>query len=281
MIRTRIRAEAIAFAATARKEWQVLMRYWPNTTLLLLETVLMPMAYWAQAAGFEGSSHGAAAEFARRAGTSSVAGFIYLGWAVYMWITTMIWGPGQSLRKERMQGSLESLFLTPVSRFTVLFAPSVAQLMPAALEFTAVGLMMRLVFGVPLSLVQILSGVIVALASIPILFGLGALVAVSVMRVRDSGGVNSAIRGFVAILCGITYPIVVLPGWVQPISRALPVTDVLDDLRSAVLAAAPMTAVWSRVIVLLSIGCAISVAAAVMLDMTLRSVQRTGRLGQF
>lgn len=278
---SRIRPEAIAFTATVRKEWQVMMRYWPDTTMLLLETVLMPMAYWAQAAGFEGGSHDAAVAFQQRAGTASVAGFIYLGWAVYMWISTMIWGPGSALRNERMEGSLESLFLTPVSRFTILFAPSVAQLFPAALEFTAVGLMMRLVFGVPLAAGQILAGVAVALASIPVLFGLGALVGVSVMRIRDSSGVNSALRGLVAILCGITYPIAVLPGWVRPVSRALPVTQVLDTLRSAVLSQAALASVWNRSLILLVMGGAIGAMAALLLRMTLRSVQRTGRLGQF
>lgn len=276
-----LRREAVAFTATVRKEWQVMMRYWPNTTMLLFETVLMPLAYWAQAAGFEGGSASAAEAFTRRSGTASVAGFIYLGWAVYMWIITMIWGPGTSLRKERMQGSLESLFLTPVSRFTLLFAPSVAQLVPAALEFTLVGLMMRLVFGVPIGPGQILAGLVVVLASIPVLFALGALVGVSVMRVRDSSGVNSAIRGLVAILCGITYPIAVLPGWVRPISRALPITQVLDTLRLAVLKQPALSDLWTRCLGLLALGGAIGAVAAALLGLTLRSVSRTGRLGQF
>ena len=278
---SRLRREAIAFTAVVRKEWQVMMRYWPNTTMLLLETVLMPLAYWAQATGFEGGSQSAAEAFARRSGTDSVAGFIYLGWAVYMWITTMIWGPGTSLRKERMQGSLESLFLTPASRLTLLFAPSVAQLFPAALEFTLVGLMMRLVFGVPIGPAQILAGVVVVLASIPVLFALGALVGVSVMRVRDSSGVNSAIRGLIAILCGITYPIAVLPGWVRPISRSLPITQVLDTLRGAVLTQSAFSGLWIRCLVLLAAGAAIGAVTVVLLGLTMRSVSRTGRLGQF
>jgi ABC-2 type transport system permease protein len=276
-----IRRGAIAFAATVRKEWQVMMRYWPALVMLLLETILIPLAYWAQAAGFEGGDDRAAAAFAQRSGTDSVAGFIYLGWAVYMWITTMIWGPGSSLRKERMQGSLESLFLTPVSRFTLLFAPSTAQLIPTAVQFTAVGLMLRLVFGVPLGVREIAAGVAVVMASIPVLFALGALVGVSVMRTRDSNGVNAAIRGLIGVLCGITYPIAVLPGWIQPISHALPVTGVLDTLRSAVLNDAAFSYLWDQSVVLISVGTGVGVLAAVLLRLTMRSVRRTGRLGQF
>jgi ABC-2 type transport system permease protein len=276
-----IQREAVAFGATVRKEMLVMLRYWPSTVMLLAETILLPLAYWAQAAGFEGGDDTAAAAFAQRSGTNSVAGFIYLGWAVYMWITTMIWGPGSSLRKERMQGSLESLFLTPVSRFTLLFAPSTAQLVPAALQFTAVGLMLRLVFGVPIGPAQIAAGVAVVLASIPVLFALGALVGVCVMRVRDSNGINSAVRGLIGVLCGITYPIVVLPGWVQPISHALPITAVLDTLRAAVLNRTASADLWHRSVILLAAGVVIGAVASALLRLTLRSVRHTGRLGQF
>lgn len=277
----RIRGEAVAFWATVRKEWQVLMRYWSNTTMLLVETVLMPLVYWAQAAGFEGGDRAAAAAFARRSGTDQVAGFIYLGWAVYMWVTTVVWGPGSMLRRERMQGSLENLFLTPVSRFTVLFGPATTQLLPAALVFTAVGMMMRLVFGVPLGAGQVLAGVAVVLASVPVLFALGALVAVTVMRIRDSSGVNATVRGLVGILCGITYPIAVLPEWIQPISRAIPVTTVVDSLRTAVLSGPGYGNLWHRSIILLVTGVALGALAVALLGRALHSVRRTGRLGQF
>jgi ABC-2 type transport system permease protein len=274
-------AEAIAFAATVRKEWQVMMRYWPNTVMLLLESVLVPLGYWAQAAGFAGGDQQAVDAFAGRSGTTDVAGFIYLGWAVYLWITSMIWGPGTSLRKERMQGSLENLFLTPVSRVTILFGPATTQLFPAALMFTVVGLMLRFVFDVPLGPVRLLSGLLVVIASIPVLFGLAALVGLSVLRVRDAAGINSAVRGLVGILCGITFPIAVLPGWIQPVSRSLPVTQVLYALRSSVLQQPALAAVWSRALILLALGLGIGAAAVIMLGWVLRSSQRNGRLGQY
>jgi len=276
-----ISREVVAFAATVRKEWQVMLRYWPNLVATIAQTILLPLVYWAQAEGFRGDSAAATAAFAQRSGTDSVAGFIYLGWAVFMWITTTIWGPGSSLRKERMQGSLETLFLTRVSRFTVLFAPSVTQLVPAALQFVAVGLMLRLVFGVPIGAAEIATGVAVVLASIPVLSALGALINVCVLRVRDSNGINSALRGLIGLLCGITYPVAVLPGWVQPISNALPVTEVLDTLRSAVLSAAPLSAVWGRALTLLATGLAIGLVAIVLMRLTWASIKRTGRLGQF
>lgn len=273
--------EAVALIATVRKESLVMLRYWPNTVMLLLETILMPLAYWAQAQGFEGNDPAASAAFAQRSGTDSLAGFIYLGWAVYMWVTTMIWGPGAALRAERMQGSLESLFLTPVSRFTLLYGPSLAYLIPTALEFAAVGLMLRLVFGVPLGVPELLSGIAIMVASMPVLFALGGLVNVLVMWVRDSAGFNGVLRGLIGLLCGITYPVAVLPSWLHPVSHALPVTVILDTLRGAMLGLMDAGSVWSRSLLLLGTGLGFGLLALVMLDVALRAVRRSGRLGQF
>ncbi|MBK7622430.1 MAG: ABC transporter permease [Kineosporiaceae bacterium] len=273
--------EAVALFATVRKESLVMLRYWPNTVMLLLETILMPLAYWAQAQGFEGNDPAATEAFAQRSGTDSLAGFIYLGWAVFMWVTTMIWGPGAALRAERMQGSLESLFLTPVSRFTLLYGPSLAYLIPTALEFAAVGLMLRLVFGVPLGLSELLSGIAIMVASMPVLFALGGLVNVLVMWVRDSAGFNGVLRGLIGLLCGITYPVAVLPGWLHPVSHALPVTVILDTLRGAMLGLMDAGSVWSRSLLLLGTGLGFGVLALIMLDVALRAVRRSGRLGQF
>jgi ABC-2 type transport system permease protein len=258
-----------------------MLRYWPNTVLLLAASVLVPAAYWAQASGFAGGDRRALDAFASRSGTTQVAGFIYLGWAVYLWISQMIWGPGMALRKERMQGSLEMVFLTPVSRLTVLFGPAAAQLVPAALLFTVVGLMLRFAFGVPLGPGELVAGLIVVAASIPLLFGLGALVGVSVLWVRDADGISGAVRGLIGVLCGITYPVAVLPGWVRPVSRALPPTQVLDALRLAVLHRVGLPDLWLRVLILLGAGVVTGVLATLLLDRAVHTAARTGRLGQY
>lgn len=259
----------------------MLMRYWLNSLLLIVAAILVPLGYWAQAAGFAGGDQAAIDAFADRSGTADVAGFIYLGWAVYLWISQMIWGPGLALRNERMQGTLEMIFLSPVSRLTILMGPASAQLVPAALIFTVVGLMLRFVFRVPLGATQLVDGLVVILASIPVLFALGAIVSVSVLRFRDAEGISAAVRGFLGILCGITYPIAVLPGWVRPISRALPPTQVLTALRTAVLQPGGVPGLWARVAGFLMLGAAMGAVATTILGRTLHSAQRSGRMGQF
>lgn len=273
--------DLVAFGGMVRKEWQVLLRYWPDTVMIVFEAVVMPLAFWAQARGFEGDDPASTAAFAARSGTVEIAAFIYLGWAVYTWVSNMIWGPGSSLRQERMQGSLETLVLTPVSRATLLFAPAVAHLLPTALVFSSVAAMLRLVFGVDISPAQAAAGIAVLVVSTPAILGLSALVSVSVMRYRDSDGINQAVRGLVAILCGVTYPLAVLPEWVHPISWAIPVTSVIDSLRSAVLGGPETLDATGRLLPLLGAGLLAGAFGIWALGRSFRTLARTGRLGQF
>jgi ABC-2 type transport system permease protein len=273
--------ELIAFGGMVRKEWQVLMRYWPDTFLVLAEAVLMPLAYWAQAEGFEGNDAAARSAFADRSGTDQIAAFIYLGWAVFMWVSTMIWGPGASLRQERMQGSLETLVISPVSRFTLLYGPAVAHLMPTALVFAAVAAMLRLVFGVDIGPAEAVGGIAVLVISIPAIMGLSALVSVIVMRFRDSNGINAAARGLVGILCGVTYPLAVLPGWIHPVSWSIPVTSVIDSLRAAVLEGHGASDLAGQLVLLGLAGVATGALGIWALGASLRTLARNGRLGQY
>lgn len=278
---SRVAHEAVAFGAVVRKEWLVLWRYPVNLVVTLGMAVLLPAAYVAQAYGFAGDSQQAVDAFTQRSGTPELAGFIYLGWAVFMWISMMLWGPGMMLREQQMQGSLEAVFLTPVSRFALLFGPAAAHMAPAVMVFAVVGLMLRFVFGVPISWGNLVGGLLVVAASVPVLFALGAIFAVSVLRFRDAEGISGAVQGLVTVLCGITYPIAVLPGWLQPISEALPPTQVLVALRAAVLQPVGSEGTLRRVLVLLLAGVVVGAAAILLLGRSLRSAQQTGRLGQY
>jgi len=278
---TRLSAEAIAFRAAVRKEALHVWRYRAGILVLLVTAVLAPASYLVQAWGFAGGDRAALDAFAARSGTADVASFIYLGWAVYLWISLLIWGPGMALRQERMQGSLEVVMLSPVSRWTVLFAPAIAHLVPAMLLFAVVGTMLRVVFGVRVGVDRIGVGLLLVAASIPVLFALGALFAVVVLRFRDADGVVSVVRGLMAILCGVSYPVAVLPEWIRPVSRALPPTRVLDDLRGAVLGPTGVAHPWARAAELLVAGGVLSFLAWLLLARALRTARRTGRMGQF
>ncbi|HET6746472.1 MAG TPA: ABC transporter permease, partial [Candidatus Limnocylindria bacterium] len=180
--RATLLADLRAFGAAGMKEWRLLRRYPSLFIGFLFWPIALPLAYVYQAEGYAGGEQAAVDAFAQRAGTVEIAAFLFLGWATYMWISMILWGPGTSLRNEQVRGSLEALFMTPVSRLVILFGPVVSQIVWALWMFGVVGAALVVFFGMTLTPVEALRALAVILVAVPALYGLGALFAAVVLR---------------------------------------------------------------------------------------------------
>ena len=173
--------------------------------------VLLPASYVLMGQAFSGSDPRSIAAFAERSGTAQFAGFVFVGFAMYMWLSTILWGPGTALRAEQMRGSLEAVFLTPTSRLVALFAPPAAALPTLVITFVVMGVAMWLLFGVALPLDGVLRSLVVVAFALPSLYAIGALFAAGVLRFGEIGPIVQLIRGLFVLTCGITFPVLMLP----------------------------------------------------------------------
>lgn len=260
---------------------QVFSRYPGQLAATVLWPVLLPAAYILQARAFAGGSAAAAAAFAQRSGTLSVAGFLFVGFGMYMWLSNVLWGPGTDLRQRQVQGQLESLYLTPTSRAALLFAPSGGYLCFAVLMFAIVGLGIRVLYGVAVTPAEGSRALAVtAVAAFP-MYGLGALFSVAVMVVREINGSVQLLRGFCQVFCGMTFPIVVLPDWARSVALMLPPTHAIAAVRAVLLRGASLAEVTSDLVALAVAGVLLSVAGTVAFLAAERSARRAGSVGQY
>lgn len=277
----RIGADVRAFGAAGRKEWRLLRRY-PSMFLgFLFWPIVLPLAYVLQARGYAGDSQAALDAFAARTGTVQVAAFLFLGWATYMWISMILWGPGTALRTEQIRGSLEALFLTPASRLVILFGPLVSQVIWALWMFTIVGGVLVVFFGVPIGPVEALRALGVILIAVPALYGLGALFAAVVLRFGEVHAMVQGVRGLFTVFCGMSFPIVILPDWAHRVALTLPPTYLIGDLRTALIGSSSIIGVLPDLVILLGLGIVISAAAVVVFRRTERHARRGGSLAQY
>jgi ABC-2 type transport system permease protein len=281
MSRTTLAGDLRAFGAAALKEWRLLRRYPSLFVGFLFWPIALPLAYVFQARGFAGDSQAALDAFAQRAGTSEVAGFLFLGWAAYMWISMVLWGPGTALRTEQVRGSLEALFLTPVSRMVILFGPVASQVVWAVWMFSIVAATMTLVFGMELAAASALRALAVILIAVPALYGLGALFAAVVLRFGEVSALVQGVRGLFTVFCGMSFPIVVLPEWGRAVALALPPTYLIADLRHVLLSGASLVELIPDLAVLLALGLALCALAVVAFRRTERYARRGGSLAQY
>ncbi len=274
-------ADLRAFVAAVRKELRTVRRYPTQWIGLIFWPVLLPASYVLMGQAFSGSDPRSIAAFAERSGTVEVAGFVFVGFAMYMWLSGILWGPGTALRTEQMRGSLEAVFLTPTSRLVALFAPPAAALPILVMTFAVMGVAMWLLFGVALPLDGVLRSLAVVAFALPALYAIGALFAAGVLRFGEIGPIVQLVRGVLVLTCGITFPVVMLPGWAQTVAWMLPPTYIVQDIRAVLLQGLGLGDI--AVDLLITAGLTVFLAAFAIFTFRLleRSARRNGMLGRY
>jgi ABC-2 type transport system permease protein len=274
-------ADLRAFLAAARKELRQQRRY-PTLFLgLLFWPVLLPASWVLTGQAYSGNDPQALAAFAERAGSTNVTGFVFVGYAMYMWLSTLLWGPGTALRQEQVRGSLEAVFLTPASRLVPLFGPGVATLIPMSLTFVIMGVALWLFFGVVPPLGAVLQAAVVVVLAIPALYAIGALFAASVLRFGEVAPIVQLVRGVFVLACGITFPVAMLPLWAQVFAWLLPPTYIVDDIRRVLLRGADLGGVAPDIVIVLTLAMVTAVLAVLVFRFLETSARRSGMLSRF
>jgi ABC-2 type transport system permease protein len=274
-------ADVRAFIAAARKELRQQRRY-PTLFLgLLFWPVLLPASWVLTGQAYSGNDAQALAAFAERAGSTNVAGFVFVGYAMYMWLSTLLWGPGAALRQEQVRGSLEAVFLTPASRLVPLFGPGVATLIPMSLTFVIMGVALWLFFGVVPPVGAVLQAAVVVVLAIPALYAIGALFAASVLRFGEVAPLVQLVRGIFVLACGITFPVAMLPVWAQVLAWLMPPTYIVEDMRRVLLRGADLGELGPHIVIVLTLAMVTAGLAVVVFRFVEKSARRTGMLSRF
>lgn len=230
--------------ATARKEFTVLIRYPTWIAGLLLWPVIFPASYVFLARAMSGPGNEAMAAFGHRAGTEDYVGYIIFGTTMWMLLNSVLWTLGSHLRQEQVRGTLEATWTAPASRVGMLLGTAGLQLVQAATTVAVSLLMVKLVWGFELvGSLSLLAG-LVLLSLVPVI-GLGILFASFVVYFKEVNAMVFLVRGVFMVFAGMTYPVEVLPPWMQKVSELLPLTYSIRALRAVGLSGADRAAVQS------------------------------------
>lgn len=275
-------ADLRALGAAGRMSMRTIRRYPANIIGQIFWPILLPAVWVLMGRAYSGGGDPQAIDaFARRSGTTGVTLFIFVGYAMYMWLSALLWGPGTALRQEQIRGSLEAVFLTPASRLVPLFGPTLTNIVWVLFQLLVMGLAVWILFGVALPLQGILLTLVVTLAGLPAMYALGSLFGAAVLRFGEVGPAVQFVRGALSLLCGITFPIVMLPAWAQMAASAMPPTHIVAAIRAALLAGATPLDLGPTVVLLLGLGVVFAGAAIVLFRVLETSARRSGMLGRY
>jgi len=269
-----------AFWGVARKEWIIFRRYPSWVVALFIWPIIFPAVYVFTARALAGPGGSGMVIFNQATGTPDYLGYIAIGTTVWMWQNVVLWGVGFALRDEQMRGTLESNWLSPTWRFSFMLGASMTQLVTMFLFLAVSALEFWLFFGVRYHGSPLLV-LLVILVAIPSIYGLGIAFASLVVTAKEAHAFVFLVRGLVMIFCGITYPLSVLPGWMQGVARWLPQTYVIAGMRKAALGGADLSMLLPDLAVLALFGAAWLLIGFSLFSLMERRARRTGAIGQY
>jgi ABC-type multidrug transport system permease subunit len=166
-----------------------------------------------------------------------------------------MWGVGFNLVDMRMKKLLKRLLATPMRRSDFMAAQMVIRLAFMFIEVSVLLAFGRWVLGVPIAGSWPAIFLIGATGSLSF-SGLALLLASRAMRIETVMGLMNAVTMPMMVCSGVFFSVERFPESVQPVIRALPLTALIDAMRSVVLEGAPLAAQSGRLALLALWGAA-------------------------
>lgn len=266
--------------AVVRREWLIFVRYPSWIVAMLIWPVLFPATYIFSGQALAGPDGSGLALFTQVAGTKDFLGYIVVGTTVWMWQNMVLWEVGFALRGEQMRGTLETNWLAPAWRFWFLLGSSATHLVTVLIFLLVSAVEYALFLGVRLA-GSPWPALLILLAAIPSIYGVGFAFASLVITAKEANAFVFLARGLVMIFCGITFPVALLPEWMQGVARWLPQTYIIRGFRQAVLTGGGFEAIMPDLLALLGFGAAWLAVGYLLFTWMERRARQTGAIGHY
>lgn len=267
-----------SMGAVALRGLLVFVRYPGWVVQSLVWPLMFPAAYIFLARALAGPRE-TTATVAQALGTPDYVGFMLVGTTLWMWVNITLWGTGAELRQEQLAGTLESNWLTPAPRWTLLVGSALSHAVTVLwMVFVALVMFMGL-YGFRVQ--APLETLVLFFANFPWVYGLGIAFASLVVWAKEVNGLVQAVRGIFLILCGMSYPIAVLPHWLQGVANMLPLTHGIAAIRASALSGAGWASVGPDLAWLLGWGVVLLAAGLLAFGWTDRRMRRMGTTGAY
>ncbi|HSH36920.1 ABC transporter permease [Schnuerera sp.] len=263
-----------------KKEWRIMLRYPSWFIPLLIWPVIFPFGYLFTAKALSGTGYNSLAQFQSITGTTDYTTYMLIGTTIWMWINTMLWSFGSSLRVEQMRGTLESNWLCPIPKISILFGYSVFQLL-ISIIYIVVSIIEYKIFYNFKFVGNPLLALLIILISIPAVYGIGFIFASLILWVKEANSMVFLVRGIMTIFCGITYPLAVLPNWMKKISQVIPMTHSINALRAVISSGATIGQINKEIIYLICSGTILMILGILSFFYTQRKAKDSGSLGHY
>jgi ABC-2 type transport system permease protein len=139
------------------------------------------------------------------------------------------------VRREQKQGTLESLYLSPASKFASLLSRVTVSLVWTSMLCVTSSVLMSLLIG-RLPFENLPLALLILIFTLSGTFGTGFAYAALTLRIREAGQTLANLLQFAfMVFCAPFFPFSSLPDWMLPFVKIIPLSYCVDAFRSTLL----------------------------------------------
>jgi ABC-2 type transport system permease protein len=185
-------------------------------------------------------------------GISHMPTFVIVGTIVTTISFTMLWLMSFAIRLESYRGTFESIYACPVSKFLFFMGKLMASSIWASFYITGLLLLGVLVLDIQFIWVRFPEMILVIIMLFFAMFGFGLVLAGTILVYKESHTLLHFVDGLFSLIVPMAYPLAVLPGALQALSRVLPTTQAVIASRSLVIRGESLLQQTEALVVLLA-----------------------------
>jgi len=187
--------------------------------------------------------------------------FVAPGIMAMVVMTAVLTGLAAAISREKEQGTLDGILISPISRLSIILGKAMAQSVRGLIQGAIVLLLAILLFGVTVH-GNILLILLLLLLGIFSFVGLGILVSVIATEQETATQLLFMFQFPMLFLSGTFFPILLMPTFMQKIAHIIPLTYAVNAIRKVMVLGAGFGAVKTEFFILLIFG-AVTLAISV------------------
>lgn len=216
--------------------------------------------------------------FAQITGTENFIPFIVIGAVLNSYVNTLLYGMGESIRREAVQGTLDYIFAAPSNKAFVLIGKALSESVSSTIFAISQLVISALLFGMTFTLEVILPVFLIVILLVLGLYGLSLVLAAVSLLHKQSHDVSETIGYIFYVFSPVRYPIESLPSWAQIIGKLIPLTYALIIVRSIILLRVSLSEMLLEILGLLIIDAVLIFAGFYMFNWMETKTKKSGTI---
>ena len=207
--------------------------------------------------------------------------FIVIGSVLNSYVNTLLYGMGESIRREAIQGTLDYVLVAPTNKVYVLIGKALSESLSSTIFAASQLAISALLFGMNLTLGVMLPVFIIVILLILGLYGLSLVLAAFSLLYKQSHDVAETIGYVFYVFSPVRYPLESLPFWAQIFGKIIPLTYALIIVRSIMLLGASLSSLYFEVLALLAIDAVLIFAGFYMFNWMENKAKTSGTISHY